>query len=133
MGSRQQPQPARVPLREVRPVHRAAANDEHSRLDRQNRPSMPHVITQQCCNDASCVSVCPVNCIHPTPEEPDYARAEMLHIDPATCIDCGACTDVDVCPVDAIVPDSALTPETIRYADLNARFFDDSTRTQYRR
>ncbi|MDV7241614.1 MULTISPECIES: FAD-dependent oxidoreductase [Rhodococcus] len=94
---------------------------------------MPHVITQQCCNDASCVSVCPVNCIHPTPDEPDYARAEMLYIDPATCIDCGACTDVDVCPVDAIVPDSALTPETIRYADLNARYFNESTRTQYKR
>ncbi|QDQ90268.1 ferredoxin [Rhodococcus sp. WB9] len=94
---------------------------------------MPHVITQQCCNDASCVSVCPVNCIHPTPDEPDYARAEMLYIDPATCIDCGACTDVDVCPVDAIVPDSALTPATARYADLNAHYFRDSTRTQYRR
>ncbi|MBV6755082.1 FAD-dependent oxidoreductase [Rhodococcus opacus] len=94
---------------------------------------MPHVITQQCCNDATCVSVCPVNCIHPTPDEPDYARAEMLYIDPATCIDCGACTDVDVCPVDAIIPDSVLTPATARYAELNARYFDDSTRTQYRR
>ncbi|KAF0970897.1 hypothetical protein BPODLACK_00079 [Gordonia sp. YY1] len=26
---------------------------------------MPHLITRPCCNDASCVSVCPVNCIHP--------------------------------------------------------------------
>ena len=94
---------------------------------------MPHVITQQCCNDATCVSVCPVNCIHPTPDEPGYARAEMLYIDPATCIDCGACTDVDVCPVDAIVPDFALTPATARYAELNAHYFDDSARTRYRR
>ena len=91
------------------------------------------MITQQCCNDATCVSVCPVNCIHPTPDEPGYARAEMLYIDPATCIDCGACTDVDVCPVDAIVPDFALTPATARYADLNARYFGDPTHTQYER
>ncbi|MFC9359318.1 FAD-dependent oxidoreductase [Rhodococcus sp. NPDC057014] len=94
---------------------------------------MPHMVTQQCCNDATCVSVCPVNCIHPTPDEPGYARAEMLYIDPATCIDCGACTDVDVCPVDAIAPDFALTPATAPYAELNAHYFNDSTRTRYRR
>ena len=29
---------------------------------------MPHVVTQSCCNDASCVHACPVNCIHPFPE-----------------------------------------------------------------
>ena len=33
---------------------------------------MAHVITRPCCNDASCVSVCPVNCIHPTPDEPEF-------------------------------------------------------------
>ncbi|MEJ7785006.1 MAG: hypothetical protein WKF96_09395 [Solirubrobacteraceae bacterium] len=32
--------------------------------------------------DNSCVEVCPVDCIHPTPEEPDYNQAEQLHIDP---------------------------------------------------
>lgn len=26
---------------------------------------MPYVITQACCNDASCAAVCPVDCIHP--------------------------------------------------------------------
>ena len=30
---------------------------------------MAYVITQPCCNDACCVDVCPVNCIHPTPDE----------------------------------------------------------------
>ncbi|WP_420831937.1 hypothetical protein, partial [Mycolicibacterium austroafricanum] len=25
---------------------------------------MPHVISQACCNDASCVFACPVYCIH---------------------------------------------------------------------
>lgn len=82
---------------------------------------MTYVVTQACCNDATCVAVCPVNCIHPTPEEAQYARTEMLYIDPATCIDCGACADV--CPVDAIVPDSDLTPETEIYKDLNAAYF----------
>ncbi|MGH8010188.1 MAG: 4Fe-4S dicluster domain-containing protein, partial [Candidatus Binatia bacterium] len=57
---------------------------------------MSFVILQPCCNDASCVDVCPVDCIHPTPEEAPFMRTEMLHIDPQTCIDCGAC--VDACP-----------------------------------
>lgn len=46
---------------------------------------MAYVITQACCNDASCVSVC--HCIHPTPDEPEFATTEMLYIDPQTCID----------------------------------------------
>ena len=52
---------------------------------------MTFAITQSCCNDAHCVSVCPVNCIHPTPEEPDFGQTEMLYVDPRSCIDCGAC------------------------------------------
>lgn len=48
---------------------------------------MPHVITQSCCNDASCVFACPVNCIHPTPDEPGFATSEMLYIDPVACVD----------------------------------------------
>ncbi|KOS57321.1 4Fe-4S binding protein [Rhodococcus rhodochrous] len=82
---------------------------------------MTYVVTQACCNDATCVAVCPVNCIHPTPDEAQYARTEMLYIDPDTCIDCGACADV--CPVEAIVPESDLTPETEIYKDLNAAYF----------
>ena len=39
---------------------------------------MPHVITQSCCSDGSCVYACPVNCIHPSPDEPGFATAEML-------------------------------------------------------
>ena len=58
---------------------------------------MAYAITQTCCSDATCVSVCPVNCIHPTPEERAFGSTEMLHIDPKSCIDCGACADA--CPV----------------------------------
>ncbi|GAB3141435.1 FAD-dependent oxidoreductase [Amycolatopsis stemonae] len=90
---------------------------------------MTHVVTRACCNDASCVAVCPVNCIHPTPDEPDYATAEMLYIDPATCVDCGAC--VEVCPVGAISADYDLTDEDLRFEDLNARWYDGPGRRDY--
>lgn len=80
---------------------------------------MPHVITQACCADASCVHACPVNCIHPTPDEPDFATADMLYIDPVSCVDCGAC--VGACPVGAIVPHGKLAPEQQDFLQINAR------------
>lgn len=84
---------------------------------------MPHVVTQSCCSDASCVYACPVNCIHPTPDEPDFLTAEMLHIDPASCVDCGAC--VSACPVDAIVPHSKLADSQQNYLAINADFYSE--------
>ncbi|MDX6231409.1 MAG: ferredoxin/flavodoxin---NADP+ reductase [Nocardioidaceae bacterium] len=90
---------------------------------------MTFVVTQNCCNDATCVTVCPVNCIHPRPDEPDFATAEMLYIDPDTCIDCGAC--VDVCPVNAITPDFELTDPDAFYLDLNAQYFIDPSHQEY--
>ncbi|MDH6677080.1 ferredoxin--NADP+ reductase [Rhodococcus sp. LBL1] len=83
---------------------------------------MAYVITQACCNDASCVDVCPVNCIHPTPDEPEFATTEMLYIDPQTCIDCGAC--VDECPVDAIFGDNELSEAHAVYSEINAAYFE---------
>ncbi|OBB61932.1 ferredoxin [Mycobacterium sp. 852013-51886_SCH5428379] len=84
---------------------------------------MPHVITQSCCSDGSCVYACPVNCIHPTPDEPGFATAEMLYIDPASCVDCGAC--VSACPVGAIAPDTKLSPEQLPFVELNAAFYPE--------
>ncbi len=84
---------------------------------------MPHVITQSCCSDGSCVYACPVNCIHPSPDEPEFASAEMLYIDPVACVDCGAC--VSACPVGAIAPDSRLTTEQLPFIALNASFYPD--------
>lgn len=89
---------------------------------------MTHVVTRACCSDAACVSVCPVNCIHPTPDEPGYDSAEMLYIDPDTCIDCGAC--IDVCPVNAIVADIDLTDETVPYEQINAEFYSQEGRRE---
>lgn len=86
---------------------------------------MTFVILQPCCNDASCTDVCPVDCIHPTPDEPDFMHADMLHIDPDTCIDCGAC--VDECPVDAIRADHEIDSSQEAYLGLNARYFDSHT------
>ena len=82
---------------------------------------MPHVITQSCCSDGSCVYACPVNCIHPSPDEPGFATAEMLYIDPDACVDCGAC--VSACPVGAISADSRLEPEQLPFVELNAAFY----------
>lgn len=85
---------------------------------------MPHVVTQACCADASCVYACPVNCIHPTPDEPDFLTSEMLYIDPATCVDCGAC--VSACPVGAIVPGNRIEPAHERYPAINADHYSDA-------
>jgi ferredoxin/flavodoxin---NADP+ reductase len=84
---------------------------------------MPHVITQSCCNDGSCVFACPVNCIHPSPDEPGFATSEMLYIDPVACVDCGAC--VNACPVGAIAPDSRLDSKQLPFIEINASFYPE--------
>lgn len=63
---------------------------------------MPFVITDPCIGtkDTACVDVCPVDCIHPRKEEPEFEQATMLYIHPDECIDCGAC--IPACPVAAI-------------------------------
>ncbi|MBM4110283.1 MAG: ferredoxin family protein [Phycisphaerae bacterium] len=84
---------------------------------------MPHVIAEPCIatKDASCVEVCPVDCIHPTKASGSFAQATQLFIDPATCIDCGLC--VDECPVRAIFPQDDLPEEWKKYIQINADHF----------
>jgi ferredoxin/flavodoxin---NADP+ reductase len=84
---------------------------------------MPHIITQSCCNDGSCVFACPVNCIHPTPDEPGFATSEMLYIDPVACVDCGAC--VGACPVGAITPDTRLDSKQLPFVEVNASYYPE--------
>ncbi|RYJ01872.1 MAG: 4Fe-4S dicluster domain-containing protein, partial [Actinomycetales bacterium] len=79
---------------------------------------MTYVVTQACCADASCMSVCPVNCIHPAPGEPDFGHTEMVYVDPRSCIDCGACADA--CPVSAIKPLELLSGDEQVFGDINA-------------
>ncbi|MHA7664782.1 FAD-dependent oxidoreductase [Mycolicibacterium sp. HS_4_1] len=81
---------------------------------------MAFVITQNCCTDASCVPVCPVDCIRPV-AGPAGAAASMLYIDPSTCVDCGAC--VAVCPVSAIYHEDELPESQARFATINADVF----------
>jgi ferredoxin--NADP+ reductase len=82
---------------------------------------MAHVITGGCCADASCVDVCPVDCIHPTPAERGFLDADMLFINPDSCIDCGMC--VPECPVDAIRPDHELTSALLPFLGLAEAHF----------
>lgn len=82
---------------------------------------MPHVVTQPCCADASCVLACPVNCIHPAPGEPGFGNAEMVYIDANECVDCGAC--VTACPVGAIKPGDKLESGELRFLDLSNDYF----------
>jgi ferredoxin len=65
---------------------------------------MAYIICEPCIDtkDTGCVDVCPVDCIHPRKDEPDFASSKMLYIHPDECIDCGAC--VPACPVEAIFP-----------------------------
>ena len=78
---------------------------------------MAYVIAEPCIGtkDNSCVEVCPVDCIHPTPDEPDYDKVEMLYIDPDECIDCDAC--VEACPVDACFAEDQLPEEWASFAE----------------
>ena len=84
---------------------------------------MAYVIAEPCIGqkDNSCVEVCPVDCIHPTPDEPDYEAVEMLYIDPEECIDCDAC--VEACPVDACFAEDQLPDEWQQYIDINLQYF----------
>ena len=84
---------------------------------------MAYVINEPCIGtkDASCVEVCPVDCIHPTPDEPGFAQEEQLYIDPQECIDCDAC--VEACPVDAITSEDQVPEERQRFIEINVAYY----------
>jgi len=81
-----------------------------------------YVITQNCCKDASCVPVCPVDCIRPVGGAGEFTGSEMLYIDPEACIDCGAC--MDECPVGAVHYEDDLPESLARFKDVNAAYFE---------
>lgn len=78
---------------------------------------MTYVIAQPCVDvkEGSCVQVCPVDCIHTTPDDRQY------YIDPDICIECEQCALV--CPVEAVFVDIKLPPEWNEYKEINAAFF----------
>ena len=83
---------------------------------------MPFIITDPCIGtkDAACIDVCPVDCIHPRKDEPEFEQATMLYIHPEECIDCGACEPE--CPVEAIFPEDALPDKWNAFVEINYAF-----------
>ncbi|MFM9958594.1 MAG: ferredoxin family protein [Phycisphaerales bacterium] len=84
---------------------------------------MAHVIAEPCIGtkQTACCDVCPVDCIHPKKDEPDFAGVTQLYIDANTCIDCGLC--VDECPVKAIFPQDNVPAEWHKYIQINADYY----------
>jgi ferredoxin len=78
---------------------------------------MTYVITEPCIGvkDASCVSVCPMDCIQTTEEDAQY------YINPEDCIDCGACEAE--CPVMAIYAEEEVPASQQHFIARNADFF----------
>jgi NAD-dependent dihydropyrimidine dehydrogenase PreA subunit len=78
---------------------------------------VPYVITEPCIGvkDASCVDVCPVDCIHSTDDEPQY------YINPDQCIDCAACELA--CPVTAISHEDDIKGDARKFIEINANYF----------
>jgi NAD-dependent dihydropyrimidine dehydrogenase PreA subunit len=86
---------------------------------------MAYVITEPCIGtkDASCVDVCPVDCIHPRKDEADFDPVPQLYIDPDECIDCGACEPE--CPVNAIFPEDQVPAEWANFTVMDATWYTD--------
>jgi NAD-dependent dihydropyrimidine dehydrogenase PreA subunit len=84
---------------------------------------MTYIIAEPCINvkDASCVDVCPVDCIHPRRDEESFAEVGQLYINPDECIDCGACEPA--CPVTAIFPEEELPEKWKDYIRVNRDYF----------
>lgn len=94
---------------------------------------MAFFITDPCIGtkDTACVDVCPVDCIHPRKDEPEFQEASMLYIHPEECIDCGAC--IPACPVAAIYASEDDVPSSqaiLVEANKVYRVNDPVTRTQ---
>jgi NAD-dependent dihydropyrimidine dehydrogenase PreA subunit len=84
---------------------------------------MAFVIAQPCIGvkDTACVTVCPVDCIHPTKAESNFNREEILYINPAECIDCHLC--VEECPVNAIFSQEDLPAQWSEFIERNAAYY----------
>lgn len=92
---------------------------------------MAYIITGACegvC-DASCVDVCPVDCIYPAEgyslDDADKEKMkeanEQLYINPEECIDCGACEPE--CPVQAIFAEDEVPDEYKDFISKNYQRF----------
>ena len=80
---------------------------------------MTYIIAEPCVDvrDASCVDVCPVDCIYTTDND------NMFYINPDECIDCAACEPV--CPVVAIFPEETVPEQWDKYPQMNYDYCKD--------
>jgi NAD-dependent dihydropyrimidine dehydrogenase PreA subunit len=87
------------------------------------RHGLAYIICEPCIGtkDTACVDVCPVDCIHPRKDEPEFESTEMLYIHPDECIDCGAC--VPACPVEAIFALDETPDKWTDYIPVNAAYY----------
>ena len=78
---------------------------------------MTYIITEPCIGvkAASCVEVCPVDCIVTTDTD------DMYYIDPETCIDCAYCEAA--CPVNAIFDEFTVPSKWREYIRKNREYF----------
>jgi len=78
-----------------------------------------YVITDPCIDvkDASCVEVCPVDCIHA--DEVD----RICYIDPDVCIACDLCRPA--CPVGAIFAEETVPKAAQAFIGVNALWYRD--------
>jgi ferredoxin len=84
---------------------------------------LAYIICEPCVGtkDTACVDVCPVDCIHPRKDEPEFQTADMLYIHPDECIDCGAC--VPACPVEANLRPRRDAGKVEDFIPVNAEYF----------
>ena len=89
---------------------------------------MAYIIAEPCIGtkDASCVAVCPVDCIHEGTVDVDGVSYDQLFIDPDNCIDCGLCEPE--CPVDAIFMGDEVPEQWSKYIQINTDFYKTGVR-----
>jgi NAD-dependent dihydropyrimidine dehydrogenase PreA subunit len=87
---------------------------------------MAFIITHACIDvrDASCIEVCPVDCIYHLDED------RMCYIEPDECIDCGVCEEA--CPVAAIYDEKELPSDQQEFAEVNLLWFKDKAAARIR-
>lgn len=79
---------------------------------------MAYVISDTCTKDEHCIETCPVNCIHPTKDEADFATVPQLYVNPAECIDCV------VSPTGSIFVLEEVPAESQGFVEKNAAYFN---------
>ena len=79
------------------------------------------VITDKCIKDMLCIEVCPMEAIHPTADEPGFADATQLFINPDDCSGCGSCGAV--CESMTIFDIDDLPDELKHFAGINAAYY----------